>query len=109
MATSLAVLGSGLVSGVGLTTEECCAAIRCGINNFESTRFIGRHGDWLIGSPVTLDAPRQGLTHLARMAAASLQECFQGEPPNRIPVLLCVAEAGRPGRDPLINDFLLRE
>ena len=44
-APPLAVLGVGLVSGVGLTAEASCAAIRCGINNFQETRFIGRDGE----------------------------------------------------------------
>ena len=49
MSTPLAVLGVGLVSGVGLTAETSCAAIRCGINNFQETQFIGSDGelaDW---------------------------------------------------------------
>src|SRR6185369_4439527 len=53
-APPLAVLGVGLVSGVGLTAEEGCAAIRCGINNFQETRFIGGNGEWLVGSAVEL-------------------------------------------------------
>jgi 3-oxoacyl-[acyl-carrier-protein] synthase-1 len=108
----LAVLASGLVSGVGLASDESCAAIRCGINNFQSTRFIGMHGDWLVGSPVTLETPRSGLTRLAKMAALSVGECFAAaadKPPDHTPILLCVAEKGRPGRDPLLNDFLLNE
>jgi 3-oxoacyl-[acyl-carrier-protein] synthase-1 len=50
----LAVLGVGLVSGVGLTAEQSCAAIRCGINNFQETRCIGSNGEWLVGSAVEL-------------------------------------------------------
>jgi 3-oxoacyl-[acyl-carrier-protein] synthase I len=45
-ASPLAVLGVGLVSGVGLTAAESCAAIRCGINNFQVTHFIGGLGRW---------------------------------------------------------------
>ena len=59
-APPLAVLGVGLVSGVGLTAEESCAAIRCGINNFQETRFIGSDGDWLVGSAVELEEPWRG-------------------------------------------------
>ena len=75
-APPLAVLGVGLVSGVGLTAEESCAAIRCGINNFQETRFIGSDGDWLVGSAVELEEPWRGITKLAKMAARAIGECF---------------------------------
>ena len=73
---TLAVLGVGLVSGVGLTAEESCAAIRCGINNFQETRFIGGDGEWLVGSAVELEEPWRGITKLAKMAARAIGECF---------------------------------
>lgn len=97
----LAVLGVGLVSGVGLTAEESCAAIRCGINNFQETRFIGGDGEWLVGSAVELEGPWRGIAKLAKMAAAAIGECFNAavdEKPERIPVLVCIAEPERPGR-----------
>ena len=97
----LAVLGVGLVSGVGLTAEESCAAIRCGINCFRETRFIGSNGEWLVGSAVELDEPWRGMTKLAKMAAAAIAECFDAAPDEkaeRIPILLCVSEPERPGR-----------
>ena len=46
----IAVMASGLVCGLGLTAAESCAAIRCGLNNFQETRFIGSGGDWIVGS-----------------------------------------------------------
>ena len=99
-APPLAVLGVGLVSGVGLTADESCAAIRCGINNFQDTRFIGSNGGWLVGSAVELEEPWRGLTKLAKMAAHAIGECFAAadEKPERIPVLVCIAEPERPGR-----------
>ena len=99
-APALAVLGVGLVSGVGLTAEESCAAIRCGINNFQETRFIGSNGDWLVGSAVELEEPWRGITKLAKMAARAIGECFAAadEKPEQIPVLMCIAEPERPGR-----------
>lgn len=107
----LAVLGVGLVSGVGLTAEESCAAIRCGINNFQETRFIGNDGEWLIGSAVELEEPWRGITKLANMAARAIGECFvaaKGEQPERVPVLVCIAEPERPGRFEGISHVLLQ-
>jgi 3-oxoacyl-[acyl-carrier-protein] synthase-1 len=99
-APPLAVLGVGLVSGVGLTAEESCAAIRCGINNFQETRFIGSNGEWLVGSAVELEEPWRGILKLAKTAARAIGECFAAadEKPERIPVLVCIAEPERPGR-----------
>jgi 3-oxoacyl-[acyl-carrier-protein] synthase-1 len=112
-APPLAVLGMGLVSGVGLTAEESCAAIRCGINNFQETRFIGSNGEWLVGSAVELEEPWRGITKLAKMAARAVGECFeaaaQDEKPELIPVLLCIAEPQRPGRFESLAHVLLHE
>ena len=100
LAPPLAVLGVGLVSGVGLTAAESCAAIRCGINNFQETRFIGGNGDWLIGSAVELEEPWHGVAKLTKMAARAIGECFAAaeEKPDQIPVLVALAEPERPGR-----------
>jgi 3-oxoacyl-[acyl-carrier-protein] synthase I len=97
----LAIHGVGLVSGLGLTADDCCAAIRCGINNFQETRFRGSDTEWLIGSAVELEEPWRGITKLAKMAARAIGECFEAAPnekPDRIPVLLSIAEPDRPGR-----------
>ena len=37
---ALAIVGSGMVSGVGLSAPASCAAIRCAISNFQETRFM---------------------------------------------------------------------
>ena len=80
---------SGLVSGVGLTAETSCAAIRCGINNFQETQFIGSDGNWLIGSAVQLEQPWRGITRLTKMAARAIAECLAvaDDTPANIPIL----------------------
>jgi 3-oxoacyl-[acyl-carrier-protein] synthase-1 len=93
----LAVVGTGLVSGVGLTADESCSAIRCGINKFRQTRFVGRDREWLVGSEVDLEEPWRGASKLAKMAARAIGECL-GARSASIPVLLAVAETERPGR-----------
>jgi 3-oxoacyl-[acyl-carrier-protein] synthase I len=108
---AVAVLGVGQVSGVGLTAAESCAAIRCGINNFQETRFIGRDGEWLVGSAVELEEQSRGMTKLAKMAARAIGECFAAavdEKPERVPVLVCIAEPERPGRFEGISHVLLQ-
>ncbi len=96
----LAILGCGLISGVGLTAAESCAAVRAGLNNFQETRFLHK-GQWLVGSVVALEAPWRSLDKLAKMAARAVAECFAAsgdEAPEHIPVLVCVSEIERPGR-----------
>jgi len=97
----LAIAGSGMVTGVGLSAPASCAAIRCAINGFKETRFMDSGGEWIIGCEVPLGDPWRGTTKLAKMLAMALQECAAHDPRlelDAVPILLCVAEAERPGR-----------
>jgi 3-oxoacyl-[acyl-carrier-protein] synthase-1 len=101
MTAPVAILGCGMMTGVGLTAEASCAAIRARLDNFKETRFIARGGDWIIGSEVPLEEAWRGIAKLARLLAGPLRECLDlvpEVPPESIPVLLCVAEEDRPGR-----------
>jgi 3-oxoacyl-[acyl-carrier-protein] synthase-1 len=101
MTAPVAILGCGMMTGVGLTAEASCAAIRARLDNFRETRFIARGGDWIIGSEVPLEQPWRGIAKLARLLAGPLRECLDlvpAVPPESIPVLMCVAEEDRPGR-----------
>ena len=108
-AQPIAILGAGMMTGVGLTAEASCAAIRCGIDNFQETRFMGDGGEWLLGCEVPLEQPWRGQTKLVKMLAGPLRECLDllpGVPPRDIPLLLNLAERDRPGRlDGLSNSF----
>jgi 3-oxoacyl-[acyl-carrier-protein] synthase-1 len=101
MTAPVAILGCGMMTGVGLTAAASCAAIRGRLDNFKETRFIARGGEWIIGSEVPLEQPWRGIAKLARLLAGPLRECLDlvpEVPPESIPVLLCVAEEDRPGR-----------
>jgi 3-oxoacyl-[acyl-carrier-protein] synthase I len=85
--------------------------MRCGINNFRETRFVASNGLWQVGSTTELEQPWRGLDKLAKMVARAIEECFAaatGEAPERIPVLICVAEPERPGRFPGIAGVILQ-
>jgi 3-oxoacyl-[acyl-carrier-protein] synthase I len=108
----LGILGCGMMTGVGLTAEASCTAIRCAIDNFQETRFIDGGGEWIIGSEVPLEEPWRGIPKLARLLAGPLRECLDlipDVPPEGIPVLLCVAEEDRPGRLEGLGDPLFFE
>ncbi|WDG82438.1 hypothetical protein PUP68_19585 [Pseudomonas chlororaphis] len=101
MMAALCIIGSGMVSAVGLSAPASCAAIRCAIDNFQETRFIDRGGEWLIAASVPLEQPWRGRSKLIKMAARAIAEAMQntsGLDPEKTPLLLGVAEADRPGR-----------
>lgn len=97
----LAIIGSGMVTGVGLNAPATCAAIRCAIDNFQETRFMDAGGEWMLGCEVPLEQPWRGTTKLVKMLVMALRECLACEPGlhlENIPVLICLAETERPGR-----------
>lgn len=111
-ARPIAILGTGLVTSVGLTTAACCCAFRAKITQPFETRFIDSSGAWIMAHQVTLARPWSGLTKLAKMAALAIEEALQDldkEQWHRLPVLLCVAEAERPGRMAGLDDQLLAQ
>jgi 3-oxoacyl-[acyl-carrier-protein] synthase-1 len=112
MKQPLAILASGMVTGVGLSAPASCAAIRCAINNFTETRFMDDGGEWIIGSQVPLEQPWRGRAKLVHMAAPAIRECLaavERVPPEDIPLLLCVAEHQRPGRLEGLDHELFQE
>src|SRR5579862_1434381 len=96
----ITIANSGLVTSVGLSAPAACAAIRAAITNHTETAFL-IDGEWLIGAQVPLEQAWRGLTKLRRMLELAIAEClepFGTVAPRTLPLLLCVAEASRPGR-----------
>lgn len=109
---SLAIMGSGMVTGVGLSAPASCAAIRCAIDNFNETRFMDDGGEWIVGSEVPLGECWRGFEKLVQMAVMAVRECHAhtgGVPLASVPLLLCVAEPARPGRALRLDQDLLKE
>ena len=105
----IAIQRTGLVTSVGLTAEASCAAFRAKVTNPTETRFIDSGGEWIMAHQVPLAQPWRGLTKLARMAAMAIDEALQEVPKKEwtsLPLLLCVAEAERPGRMVGLDDQL---
>lgn len=108
----VAILASGMVTGVGLNAPASCAAIRCGITNFAETRFMDNGGAWIIGCSVPLTEPWRGRAKLLRLVVPAIQECLasvRNVQVNEIPLLLCLAERSRPGRFDGLDQTLLSE
>ena len=81
---SVAVIGAGMATPVGLSAPASCAAIRCRLSGFSETRFIDKAGEWLVGAEVPLSEPWRGEEKLARMAASALAECLALLPPDAL-------------------------
>ena len=106
----MAILATGMITGVGLDAPAACAAIRCAIDLFQETRFMDQQGEWMIGSEVPLDPPSRGREKLVRMAASAIGECLavpESTSVGQVPLLLCVAEENRPGRFAELDHTLL--
>ncbi len=108
----LAIVGSGMFCGVGLTAASACAAIRCGIDNVQETRFMDSGGEWIMGSSVPLEQPWRGRKKLVEMIVPAIREALSNinsEDARKIPLFLCVAVKERAGRFEGIDDLFLKE
>ena len=98
----LAILASGMVTSVGLNAPAACAAIRCGLDNNQETRFMDQSGEWISAAMVPLEQPWRGLAKLKHMVVPAIRECLNAldaaVPVSTIPLFLCIAEESRPGR-----------
>jgi 3-oxoacyl-[acyl-carrier-protein] synthase-1 len=101
MTPTLAILGTGLVTSVGLDAPSTCAAIRAKVTNPTDTQFIDSAGRWIMAHQVDLPLGHRGTSKLAVMAAMAITEAL-GDLPREawgdLPLLLCTAEPTRPGR-----------
>lgn len=112
-APAVTIYSTGMVCGVGLNALTACAAIRAGINNFQETRFMDNGGEWIMGCAAPLEKNRCGRSKLVEMAVMAIRECL-AHPESQLaaeetPLLVCVAEAERPGRLSGLDDELLQE
>jgi 3-oxoacyl-[acyl-carrier-protein] synthase I len=108
-ATPIAIKRTGLITAVGLTAPQSCAAFRAKVTNPTETRFIDSGGDWMMAHQVVLEQPWCGLTKLGKMAAMAIDEALVDVPKtdlSKVPLLLCVAELDRPGRIAGLEDQL---
>jgi 3-oxoacyl-[acyl-carrier-protein] synthase I len=106
----VAIVNVGLVTSVGASALASCAAIRAGLTNPSETRFIAGGEEWLLGHQVLLEKAWRGRPKLVKMLARAVRECLTDEPTDGVvPVLLCVAERERPGRQDGLEDRLLPE
>jgi 3-oxoacyl-[acyl-carrier-protein] synthase-1 len=112
----LAILEAGLVCSVGLDAASACAAIRAGVTHHRDTTFMDAGGEWIVGASVPLDEPWRGRAKLAKLLAMAVRDCVEraggvdgGLDTTQVPLILCVAEKGRPGRLEGLEEELFTE
>ena len=105
---AISIRRTGMVTSVGHSAPAACAAIRAKVANPTETRFIDRAGDWITGHSVDLSRSVRGVEKLAWMGALAADECMRGtpSPSEEVPLIMCVAEEGRPGRFAGLDDAL---
>ena len=99
MTAALHIRAAGMVTAVGLDAASAAAAMRARLDGFCETRFEVAQDQALIGAPVPLPRNWLGARRMAQMAAGAIAEIFEKVPEAKDGALiLCLAEAGRPGR-----------
>lgn len=107
----LELTGAGMVTSVGFTWPTACAAIRCGLDRFEDTRFK-LDGEWVVGAEVPLPGSPRGAAKLLTMAVTALDEALEQLPPGRpadTAWVVCLSEPNRPGRPHDLDRLFMRQ
>lgn len=105
----LAITATGLVTSVGLGATSTCAAVRCGIDNFQETLFRDDMGEWIRAAEVPLSyhpSHKAKLTNLLNIAVAEVLEAH-GDQARGIPVLLILPRPERPGNSVDVRQSLV--
>jgi 3-oxoacyl-[acyl-carrier-protein] synthase-1 len=104
------ITGTGMVSPVGLTAASACAAKRAGISAFEDLP-VEYGGEPIVGAVVPGIEP--GVSpdlRLAALLARSLVDLFKGHQARawgEVPLLVGLAEHGRPGGGSGLDDSIV--
>ncbi|MET0350527.1 MAG: hypothetical protein ABW067_12125 [Rhizobacter sp.] len=111
--TTLAVVASGLVTGLGFNAPATLAALRAGLSAVRETPWKDHgSGDPIKGSRVSLPHWWEGTGKLADLVAPAIHECLQVASVDdiaSIPVLVGVSAPDRPGRPGDLDTTLLDE
>ena len=105
------VVSTGMVCSVGLGAAAACAAMRAGIAKFDELPYRDNQGEPIIGAVVPgLDPDLKLGRRLIEILALALVDCL-GEkpaiPPSKIPVLVGLAEEGRPEGGAALADTIV--
>ncbi len=107
------VVSRGMVCSVGLSAAAACAAMRAGIAGFDELPYSDSQGEPIIGAMVPgLGAERRRSSRLIEMLSMCLAECLDrmlAVPTRQVPLLVGIAEEGRPGGGDSLADTIIAE
>jgi 3-oxoacyl-[acyl-carrier-protein] synthase-1 len=97
----LFVTAFGMVTPVGFSGPASCAAMRAGVRQvLETNLWDSTTGQYLCAGKVRLPQSWTGTERLAELVSPAIHECFAAasDPPERIPLIICVSALSRLGR-----------
>ncbi len=103
------IFATGMVCSVGLSAASACAAIRARIAKFDELPCLDKNGEPIVGATVPGLEDRGRLVSLLAMALADCLESGKVKQTERIPLLVGLAEPGRPGNGAEHADAIIRE
>ena len=107
------VVSTGMVCSVGLTAAAGCAAMRAGIAQFGELRYHDDSGELIVGATVPgLDSNPQRGHRLVEMLNMALKDLLEGSTSlhtETVPLLIGMAEPGRPGGGARLAGSILGE
>lgn len=110
--TGLAIIGYGMWTAAGNDGAACVAAMQAGVSGSQQVQLWDRTGGALMnGFQVSAHQWWGGETFLPEMVLEVLRQCHAQTAkldldPAKIPVLICVAPPGRPGRSDVLEQRL---
>jgi 3-oxoacyl-[acyl-carrier-protein] synthase-1 len=107
------VVSTGMACSVGLSAAAACAAMRAGIAKFDALPYHDNQGEPIIGASVPgLEPGVKRERRLIEILGLALVDCL-GEkpavPPSQVPLLVGLAEEGRPGGGAAMADTILAD
>lgn len=107
------IVSTGMVCPVGLSAAAACAAMRAGIAKFDELPYRDNQGQRIVGASVPGLAPTlRRDQRLLEMLTLALSDCL-GEQlsiaTSRIPLLVGLAEEGRPGGGAALAETVLKQ
>lgn len=107
------LVSTGMVCSVGLNALSACAALRARIAGFHELPYCDNRGEPIIGAAVPILPPRlkrnERLIELAAMALADCLSNLSTESLVNIPLLIGLAESGRPGGGDGVTQTIIPE
>lgn len=110
MSQPINILSAGMISGVGLTADASCAAIRSAIDGFVETGFLDTAGKPIMGAAVPLDPPLRGADKLVHFCHEAIRQVLDAHPnldTAKVPLMVCLSEPSRPGRFTNLEESVL--